>query len=156
MFDGSEGMLSDAFTRLDLYDDHLDERIDTMMCVKHAAVVCFRLRSLSSLIEYAGAGLLHGPRYRLAQLQRRLAAKGINCVATVAVLPSGENPRFLYPVGDGTTASFLAHRIFLPRRYSLGLAGRIVLRLYAVAMAVKSLRGAATRYIALVMVKADD
>ncbi|MFP6582859.1 MAG: hypothetical protein VCD00_09925 [Candidatus Hydrogenedentota bacterium] len=67
----------------------------------------------------------------------RVVAKGWSLEDGVAVLPTLDSARFSFPLDDAASHRFLIREILLPRRYSLPLKLQLLLRVYALLLALR-------------------
>jgi hypothetical protein len=63
-----------------------------------------------------------------SSLVKRLKKDGFTVSEIAAVYPGLDQPRFIFPAVDSSSHMFLFQSIFLPRRYSLPLAKRMLLK----------------------------
>lgn len=95
-------------------------------------VLGVRMNVIDNLIGIA-VSIIPGMSPRSAGLRSvygALSQLGLHIVDEVACLPSLDNPRFLFPVADHLSQMMLLRSFLLPRRYSLGLWQRVLLRTY--------------------------
>lgn len=69
-------------------------------------------------------------------IYRALSRLGLRVVDEVACLPSLDKPRFFFPVADHSSHLMLLRTFLLPRRYSLRLRERLLLRTYIIVVSV--------------------
>lgn len=95
-------------------------------------VLGIRMNVVDNLIGFV-VSIIPGMLSRSAGIRlvyATLSQLGLRVVHEVACLPSLDNPRFLFPVADHSSHLVLLRSFLLPRRYSLGLLERVLLRTY--------------------------
>lgn len=101
-------------------------------------ILGIQMSVVGNLIELL-TSMVPGVKNRVRGMQlinKTLNQRGLQIVDEVACLPSLDNPRFLYPIRDHASHLMLLRSFLLPRRYSLGLWERVLLRAYILFAAI--------------------
>lgn len=91
-------------------------------------IIGVELNILYEILFYLG--LIKANNKTLQGLKEKILTNGYSIKNIIAAYPNLNNPRFILPFTGKHSHRFLFLSLFFPRRYSLNLANRVVLRVY--------------------------